>query len=113
MDFPKFDGKSDPLVFINRCEPYFHQQRIAEEENVWMASYNPKAGAQLCFMQIQRDERTPPWRRFTELLNTRFGTSLRSNPLGELVTCRRTGSVVEYQDRFETLLPHAGALTEA
>jgi hypothetical protein len=24
MDFPKFDGKSDPLVFINRCESYFH-----------------------------------------------------------------------------------------
>jgi len=20
MDFPKFDGKSDPLAFINRCE---------------------------------------------------------------------------------------------
>jgi hypothetical protein len=37
MDFPKFDGKSDPLVFINRCESYFHQQRIAEEEKIWMA----------------------------------------------------------------------------
>lgn len=24
MDFPRFDGKSDPLVFINRCESYFH-----------------------------------------------------------------------------------------
>ena len=39
MDFPKFDGKSDPLAFINRCES-FHQQRITEEEKVWMASYN-------------------------------------------------------------------------
>jgi hypothetical protein len=25
MDFPKFDGKSDPLIFINRCESFFHQ----------------------------------------------------------------------------------------
>jgi hypothetical protein len=25
MDFPRFDGKSDPLVFVNRCESYFHQ----------------------------------------------------------------------------------------
>ncbi|CAN6315173.1 unnamed protein product [Urochloa humidicola] len=25
MDFPKYDGKSDPLIFINRCESYFHQ----------------------------------------------------------------------------------------
>jgi hypothetical protein len=112
MDFPKFDGKSDPLAFINQCESYFHQQRIAEEEKVWMASYNLEAGAQLWFMQIQRNEGTPSWRRFTELLNTRFGPPLRSNPLGELVACRRTGLVVEYQDRFEALLPRADALTE-
>jgi hypothetical protein len=32
LDFPKFDGKSDPLAFLNRCESYFHQQRIATEE---------------------------------------------------------------------------------
>jgi hypothetical protein len=32
LDFPKFDGKSDPLEFINRCESFFHQQRIVEEE---------------------------------------------------------------------------------
>lgn len=25
MDFPKYDGKSDPLAFINYCESYFHQ----------------------------------------------------------------------------------------
>ena len=24
LDFPRFDGKSDPLIFINRCESYFH-----------------------------------------------------------------------------------------
>jgi len=24
MDFPRYDGKSDPLIFINRCESYFH-----------------------------------------------------------------------------------------
>jgi hypothetical protein len=113
MDFPKFDGKSDPLAFINRCESYFHQQCIMEEEKLWMASYNLEAGAQLWFMQIQLDEGTPLWRCITELLNSRFGPPLRSNPLGELMACRRTCSVIKYQDRFEALLPRAGALTEA
>lgn len=47
MDFPKYDGKSDPLAFINRCESYFHQQHITEEEKVWMASYNLEDGTQL------------------------------------------------------------------
>jgi len=47
MDFPKFDGKYDPLTFINRCKSYFIQQRITEEEKVGMASYNLEACAQL------------------------------------------------------------------
>jgi hypothetical protein len=71
MDFPKFDGKSDPLAFINRCES-FHQQRI------------------------QRDEGTLPWHCFTELINLRFGPPLRSNPLGELMACKRTTSVLDF-----------------
>jgi len=72
MDFPKYDGKSDPLAFINRCESYFLQQRIMEEEKVWMASSNLEAGAHLWYIQVQRDEGTPPWRHFTELLHLRF-----------------------------------------
>ena len=40
MDFPQFDGKSDPLAFINQCETYFNRERIMEEEKVWMASRN-------------------------------------------------------------------------
>ena len=42
MDFLKFDGKSHPLAFINCCESYFYQQRVMEEEVVWMASYKPR-----------------------------------------------------------------------
>jgi len=59
LDFPKFDGKSDPLAFLNRCESYFHQQQIAAEEQVWMASYNLEGGAQMWYLQVQTDEGTP------------------------------------------------------
>jgi len=50
LDFPRYDGKSDPLIFINRCESYFHQQRIMEEEKMWMASYNLEEGAQMWYI---------------------------------------------------------------
>lgn len=112
LDFPKFDGKSDPLAFINRCESYFVQQRIAAEEQVWMASYNLEDTAQMWYILVQQSEGTPNWRRFTELLNLRFGPPLRSNPMGELMVCKRTSSVAEYQARFEALLPRAGPLEE-
>ena len=52
MDFPRFDGKSDPLIFINRCESYFHQQRTMPEEKVWMASFNLEDVAQLWYIQL-------------------------------------------------------------
>jgi len=112
LDFPRYDGKSDPQIFLNRCESYFHQQRIMEEK-VWMASYNLEEGAQMWYIQVQQDEGTPSWRRFKELLHLRYGPPLRSNPLGELAACKRTGSVEEYQDRFQALLPRAGHLDEA
>lgn len=56
---------------------------------------------------------TPTWSRFKELLHLRFGPPLRSAPLFELADCRRTGSVEEYQDRFQALLPGVGQLNEA
>jgi hypothetical protein len=34
-------------------------------------------------------------------------------PLFELADCRRTGTIEEYQDRFQALLPRAGQLDEA
>ena len=84
MDFPRFDGKTDPLLFINKCESFFLQQRVMEEEKVWMASFNMDGSAQQWYMRLQREEGTPSWRRFSELLNIRFGPPIRSNPMGEL-----------------------------
>jgi hypothetical protein len=112
-EFPRYDGKTDPLIFINKCESFFLQQRIMAEERVWMASYNLNNVAQLWYMQVQEDEGTPTWARFKDLLNLRFGPSLRSAPLFELSACRRTGTVTEYQDQWQALLPRAGRLDEA
>jgi hypothetical protein len=80
---------------------------------VWMASYNLEDVAQLWFIQLQEDEGTPPWGRFKELLHLRFGPPLRSAPLFELSECRRTGTIEEYSNRFQALLPCAGRLEEA
>jgi hypothetical protein len=93
MDFPRYDGKFDPLIFINRCESYFHQQRTMPEEKVWMASYNLEDVAQLWYIQLCCG-------CFKDLLNLRFGPPLRSAPMFELAECRRSGTVEEYSNRF-------------
>jgi hypothetical protein len=112
-DFPRFDGTTDPMLFLNKCESYFRQHRTMAEERVWMASYHLDDVAQLWFTQLQDDEGTPPWGRFKDLLNLRFGPPLRSAPMYELAECRRTGPVEEYANRFQALLPRAGRLDEA
>ena len=43
----------------------------------------------------------------------RYGPPLHSAPLAELADCRRTGTVADYQDRFQALLARAGPLEEA
>jgi hypothetical protein len=112
MDFPCYDGKSNPLIFINRCESYFHQQRTMAEEKVWMASYNLEDMAQLWYIQLQEDEGMPRWGRFKDLLNLRFGPPLRAAPLFELTECRSSGTMEEYSNLFQALLPRAGRLDE-
>lgn len=78
-----------------------------------MASYNLEGGAQMWYIQVQNEEGMASWRRFSELLNLHFGPPIRSNPLDELMACKWTGTVAEYQDCFEALLPRVDALTEA
>jgi hypothetical protein len=63
-------------------------------------------------MQLQEDEGTPPWGRFKDLLSLRFEPPLRSAPLFKVTECRRTGTVEEYANRFQALLPQAGHLVE-
>jgi hypothetical protein len=101
------------MLFINKCEPYFRQQRTMAEERVWMASYNLEDVAQLWYIQLMEDEGTPPWGRFKKLLNLWFGPPLRLAPLFELAECRRTGSLEDYSNRFQALIARAGHLDEA
>ena len=91
MDFPKFNGKSDPLAFINQCESYFNRERIMEEEKVWMAARNLEDDPRVWFLQVQQDEGTPAWRRFTKLLPLRFGLLKASRPLIRVLVINDNG----------------------
>lgn len=111
LDFIRYDDKTDPLLFTNKCESFFFQQRVIPEEQVWMTSYHIEHAAQQWYMQIQQEEGTPSCRRFSKLLNLRFGPPLRSCSLGELASCRRTGIISDYMERFLELLPRVGPLS--
>jgi hypothetical protein len=112
LDFPLFDGKSDPLSWINRCEQFFRGQRTADTDKVWLATYHLTGVAQEWYYQRERNHGVPQWDEFTELCHLRFGPPIRSNPLGEIKQLVQTTTVEAYQEKFATLLCRTDALAE-
>jgi hypothetical protein len=37
-NFPSYDGESDPLAWLTKCDIYFRGMRTLHEERVWLAS---------------------------------------------------------------------------
>jgi hypothetical protein len=111
LDFPKFEGKEDPPTWLNRCEQFFWGQRTDEVFKVWLAAYHMVGVAQKWYMQLERDEGMPSWLWFKECCNLRFGPPIRSNPLGEIARMRQSGTVIEYVEKFLSLLAHNDPLS--
>ena len=84
LDFPTYDGKDDPLPWLNRCEMFFRGQQTEERHKVWLASFNMDGDAHHWYAHLERVRGEPPWPVFRQLCNARFGPPIRSNPLGEL-----------------------------
>ncbi|KAG8644032.1 hypothetical protein MANES_11G082735v8 [Manihot esculenta] len=112
LDFPRYDGLEDPLGWLARCQHFFRHQQTPEEEKVSLASYHLEGIAQLWYMQLLDDIPDPNWDEFTHQCNLRFGPPIRNNKLSELAKLKQTGSVAEYQNRFEALVSRAGTLTQ-
>lgn len=93
LNFPTFDGKEDPIPWINHCEQFFRAQQTPMEDRVWLATYHMSGMAHLWYMRVERMDGMPNWRHFTDLVNHRFGTPMRHNPLGALTGLRRTAFV--------------------
>ncbi|KAJ8766111.1 hypothetical protein K2173_020627 [Erythroxylum novogranatense] len=63
-------------------------------------------------MQLLDDFSDPNWDEFSQQCNLRFGPPIRSNKLGELAKLRQTGTVADYQNKFEALVSRASTLTQ-
>ena len=44
--FPTFDGKEDPLGWLNKCEQFFNGHQTRHADRVWLASYHLTGVAQ-------------------------------------------------------------------
>ncbi|EEE55062.1 hypothetical protein OsJ_02776 [Oryza sativa Japonica Group] len=112
LEFPTYDGKGDPLPWLNRCET-FRGQKTPETRKVWYASLHLIGDAQLWYYRIELNSGEPSWRRFVQLVHTRFGPPMTDSPLGELTALRRTGTVENYVNSFLALACRDVELSES
>jgi hypothetical protein len=109
--FLTYDGKDDPLPWLNRCGQFFRIQATEDAGKLFLASYMTGDAAQW-FTLLEKNQGTPTWDEFERLVNQRFGPPIRGNALGKLIQLRRETTVADYQTRFLALVNHCKGLTE-
>jgi hypothetical protein len=111
VKFLKYDGTSDPLPWLNRCDRYFAVQRTPENKKVMYASLHLLDVTQLWFHRLELNNGPPNWTRFILLIQIRF--SLLLSPIGELALLRHEGSVDDYCKQFMSLSCRDLAISES
>ena len=110
LSFPVYDGKEDPLGWLNRCESFFHGQLTKEADKVWLASFHMTGDAQQWYYIMERDTGRTSWENFRLLCHQRFGPALSTNHLADLARLPFTTNVDAYMSAFQARLAHAGRL---
>jgi hypothetical protein len=90
LNFPRYDGETDPLPWLNRCKSYFRGTHTMLAEQVWLASLHMDEVAAEWYYALERHYGILPWAQFAKFVNLRFGPPIRSNPLNELKELHRT-----------------------
>jgi hypothetical protein len=103
LEFPKYDGASNPLPWLNRCEQYFRVRRTPDHKRVAYATFHLLEDAQLWFHWLELNGGQPDWPHFVKMVNAHFGPPLMDSLIGELAQLRRTGTVDEYCNKFMSL----------
>ncbi|KAL5794304.1 hypothetical protein ACOSP7_002898 [Xanthoceras sorbifolium] len=104
LSFPKFDG-TDPKTWLRKCDRYFLIHPVPPDQKVLITSIHFEKKAEIWFQSYYDLQEGVSWKEFKESLLTRFLDVEQEDVIGELYRLRQTGSVSDYQDRFEELQP--------
>ena len=114
LSFPTYDGKEDPLGWLNKCDHFFQAQRTREADKVWLASFHMTGVTQHWYYMLEQDVgdiNAIHWPLFRSLCQQRFGPPLGTNHLSDLARLQFRGSVTDYQEAFQARMAHAGYLS--
>lgn len=110
LDLPRFNGNADPLGWITHCEQLFCHHNTPDSDFLGIVSFRLDGDDQLWFLKLTADCPNLTWEDFKQC-QTHFGRPLSCNHLGALSKLRQSGTIGEYQRRFENLLARVDPLT--
>ncbi|CAN1751344.1 Transposon Ty3-I Gag-Pol polyprotein [Linum perenne] len=102
LDFPYFSG-TDPTSWVRKCAKLFTIHQIPDEQRVEVASLLLEDKADIWFQGWSADRPNPYWDDLTEELIRRFSDSACVNVVGSFNKLKQTGTVLDYQEKFEDL----------
>lgn len=89
LDYPCYNGKSDPLAWVNSCKHFFEHQHTHNTKKVGLSSFQLEDKAQLWFRKLKCDQPEIQWDNFGEQCDLRFGPPIRDDTFGELAKLRQ------------------------
>ena len=106
IEFPPFDGTTDAMEWLQKCDDFFADQRIfSDDTKVRQATFVLTGQAYHWIINLRRlVTHRLGWGEFKRICKSRFGKADAVNPVGELSNLRHTGTVDEYCSQFEECL---------
>ncbi|CAA7014274.1 unnamed protein product [Microthlaspi erraticum] len=113
MDFPSYDGTTNAIEWLQKCEDYFTDQGvISDEARVRQATFVLTGKAYHWNNNLRRlVTQQLSWREFKQTCKSRYGKADSVNPMGELSNLRHTRTVDDYCRQFEECLGRQTKLT--
>jgi hypothetical protein len=101
-----------PWAGFTSASNFFRSQGTPPAQRVWTAAFYLKGAASQWYFRLEKNQGELSWPDFVDGVNKRFNPPTRSNPLGELMHLRCSGTVDEFQENFLTLLARYDNINE-
>ncbi|XP_069152850.1 uncharacterized protein [Solanum lycopersicum] len=104
-ELPSFVGH-EPKVWIRKCERYFTQYRIGEEQRVEIGALYLNDAAEVLYQSVILSGGMLTWLEFKEELISGFGEIVIGDVVEEFNKLQYLGTIDEFLDKFEDLKAH-------
>ncbi|XP_061348530.1 uncharacterized protein LOC133293925 [Gastrolobium bilobum] len=109
----RYDGLSDPQGWIYKINQFFDFYDMAEDQRLKIAPFYFEGKALAWFQWVHKNTVIDSWSGFSKALQSRFGPSEMEDYQGKLTKLIQLGTVMEYQEQFETISNQVDGLSES